>query len=138
MAAKWLIPTLIYILAAGGLGVTSKLALRHLRWQDLILWSGISFVCVAVALLIVGRAHVQLVAGSGWAVLTAAAAITSLIVFYVALVNGEAAKVVPVSAAYPVVTLLLAALFLSEGVTVVRAVGVLLVVGGVVVLTGAR
>ena len=44
---------------------------------------------------------------------------------------------VSITAAYPVVTLILAAIFLSEAITVAKAVGVLVVVGGVVVLTTA-
>ncbi len=63
--------------------------------------------------------------------------ITSLFMFFVALSTGEVGKVVPITAAYPVVTLILAALFLSEALTVAKAVGVLVVVGGVVVLTTA-
>lgn len=138
MTAEWLVPTLFYILAAASLGVTSKLALRDVRWPHLILWSAVGYVCMAIVMLVAGRARPRLVEGSGWAALTAVLVITALLVLYVALTSGEAARVVPVSAAYPVVTLLLAALFLSEAVTVTRATGVVLVVGGAAIVTGAR
>jgi uncharacterized membrane protein len=137
VTAKWLVPTVIYVFAIGGLGVASKLALRHLRWQDLILWAGIGYAAVAFVLLIIGQTEVQFGAGVGWAALGAAAAIIALFALYVALSSGEAGKVVPISASYPVVTLVLAALFLSEGITIAKAAGVLLVVGGVVVVTSA-
>jgi drug/metabolite transporter (DMT)-like permease len=42
---------------------------------------------------------------------------------------------VTVSAAYPAVTLVLAAIFLSEGLTVGRSAGALLVIAGVIVIT---
>lgn len=138
VTAKWLIPTVIYVLTLGGLGITSKFALRHLRWQDLILWSGIGYVLLVIGMLIIGQTQVEFVDGSAWAALGAAAVITALFAFFVALSSGEAGKVVPVSAGYPAVTLIMAAIFLSEGITVAKGAGVLLVVGGVVVLTTAE
>ena len=47
VTAKWLIPTIVYIFAGGGLGILSKVALRQLRWQDLVLWTGIGYVILA-------------------------------------------------------------------------------------------
>jgi hypothetical protein len=35
--AKWLVPTLGYAMALGAAGVTSKLALRSVTWQGLVL-----------------------------------------------------------------------------------------------------
>ena len=69
---------------------------------------------------------------------SAALAISGLIMLYVALGTGEATKVVTVSAAYPAATLLLAAAFLSEAITVARLAGVALVIVGVVVMTVAH
>lgn len=138
MSAKWIIPTLIYIVAMGGLGITSKFALGNLRWQDLIMWSGIGYVLVVIVMLIIGKVQVEFVTGSGWAVLSAALVITALFSFYGALSSGLPGKVVPVSAAYPAVTLVLAAIFLSGDVTVLRSVGVAVVVAGVTLVTMAR
>ena len=132
---SWLLPTLGYILAVGALGVTGKLALRTLSWPDLILWTGVGYIVVATVLLALGRTEVRLAEGSGWAAVSGALAITGLVMLYLALGTGKASTVAAVTAAYPVVTLLLAAAFLSEAVTVGRAVGVGLVVVGVVVLT---
>lgn len=131
----WLLPTLVYILAVGALGVTGKLALRTLSWPDLILWTGAGYIAVAAVLLALGRTEVRFVEGTAWAALSGALAIGGLIMLYLALGAGKAGTVVAVSAAYPVVTLLLAAAFLAEGVTVGRAVGAGLVILGVVVLT---
>jgi uncharacterized membrane protein len=133
----WLIPTLAYVLLVGALGVTGKLALRTLSWYDLILWTGAGYVLAAGVLLALGRTELRIVSGTGWAVLSGVAAIGGLISLYLALGAGDAGKVTAVSAAYPVCTLLLAAAFLSEPLTVARAAGASLVVGGVIVLTVA-
>lgn len=131
----WLAPTLYYLVGVGSLGVTAKLAMRHLDWPDLILWTGIGYIVTAGVLLALGQTSLKLVAGTPWAVLSGALAITSLIALYVALGAGEVGKVVSISAAYPVVTLLLAAAFLAEGITVGRSLGCGFVVVGVIVLT---
>ena len=131
----WLAPTLYYVVAVGALGVTSKLALRSLVWQDLILWTGLGYILVAGVLLALGQTAVRVSDGTGWAALSAAVAISSLIALYLALNVGKAGTVIPVTAAYPAVTLVLAAAFLSESLTLVRVGGALLVVTGVVILT---
>ena len=131
----WFLPTLAYVLAVGSLGVTAKLALRTLAWPDLILWTGAGYIVVATVLIILGRTDVRYVEGTAWAMLSGALAITGLIMLSVALGRGQASTVTAVSAAYPAVTLVLAAAFLSEGLSVARGVGVGLVIGGVVVLT---
>jgi bacterial/archaeal transporter family protein len=135
--AAWLIPTLIYVVTLGGLGVTSKLALKHLEWQDLVLWLAIGHALSVIGLLSTGRAKVRFVPGTGWAILAAATAITGLVAFYIALSTGQASKVVPISGAYPAVTLIFSALFLRERLSVGRAIGVALVVVGVVIVTAS-
>lgn len=132
---SWLVPTLAYIAGVGALGITGKLALRHLDWPDLILWTGVGYIAVAALLLGLGRTQLQLVAGTPWAIASAALAITSLIMLYLALEAGKASTVTAISAAYPAVTLVLAAAFLSEGLTIGSVAGAGLVVVGVVVLT---
>lgn len=135
--AAWLIPTLIYVVTLGGLGVTSKLALKHLDWQDLVLWLAIGHAVSVVALLTSGHAKVRFVPGTGWAILAAVTAVTGLVALYIALSTGQASKVVPISGAYPAVTLILSALFLRERLSVGRAIGVALVVVGVVIVTAS-
>lgn len=131
----WFAPTMFYLLAVGGLGVTAKLALGDLRWHDLILWSGIGYVVTAGLLLALGQTSVRFVSGTPWAILSGVLAITGLIALYLALGSGEVSKVVSISAAYPVVTLVLAAAFLGEDISIAKSVGCLLVVAGVVTIT---
>ena len=135
LSVKWLIPTLVYIGASGTLGVMSKVALRRMRWPELVLWCGIVYVGAGIVMLITGQAKLQFVSGTGWALLGTVAVVVALYMFFVALTTGEVAQVVSISAAYPAVTLILAAIFLSEGVTVVKALGVAVVIAGVIVLT---
>ncbi len=131
--AGWVVPTLFYIVFLGASGVTTKLALRTITWEQMVLWVPIVYVGVSVVLLASGT-RFPLGAGGGWAALTAVCVAAALVLFFIALTHGEAATVVPVSSVYPLVTLAGAALFLSEQVTVVRGLGTALVVAGVVLL----
>lgn len=135
VTTRWLLPTLGYVVGLGALGVTSKLALRTLPWQQLIVWSGVGYVITAGVLLGLKPTGLRWETNVLWAMLSAALAIVSLILLYVALGTGQASKVIPVSAAYPAVTLILSALVLSENVSLARVAGMVLVVVGVVVLT---
>ena len=135
VSAAWLVPTLAYVVTLGALGVTSKLALRTLDWQELVIWSAGAYLLVAVVLLTVGGGSIHFESNTWWAVLSAFIVVSSLILLYIALGNGEASKIVPITAAYPAVTLIGAALFLSESISAAKVGGMLLVLGGVVVLT---
>ncbi len=53
---------------------------------------------------------------------------------YNALKAGEASIVVPISATYPLVTLIIAVLFLGESVTLAKVLGIVLVISGVALL----
>jgi len=136
VTAKWLIPTLAYIGLIGGLGVTSKLALRDAAWQDLILWTTVVYIGLSIALLAGGWGTFSGTSyGTWWALASGVLAVGGLVCLYLALFSGEASKVVPVGASYPAVTLVLAAIFLSESLSLARVAGAALVIGGVVIIT---
>jgi len=137
VSAAWLVPTLAYVVTLGALGVTSKLALRTLDWQELLLWTSGAYALAAAAVLALGKGGFHFESNTWWAILSALIVVSSLVLLYVALGNGEASKIVPITAAYPAVTLILAALFLSESISLVKVGGMLLVLAGVVVLTVA-
>lgn len=135
VTASWLAPALVYVVILGALGVTSKLALRTLSWHDLLLWTGIAYLLVASVLLLLGEASFRVDENFGWAALSAIIAPSALILLYVAVGNGEASRVFTVTAAYPAATLALAAIFLSESVTLAKLGGMLLVLSGVVLIS---
>ena len=134
----WLPPTIAYVLVAGALGVTSKLALDDLAWQDLMLWVAIGYVLSAAAAVALGPGRARRDPGTPWAMLSAAVAVCAVLALYHALAAGEASKVVPVTASYPLVTLVLSALVLRERITRRKVGGMALVVTGVVLLTVAH
>jgi bacterial/archaeal transporter family protein len=135
---NWLAPALGYLVAVGALGITTKLALRTLSWQELLPWAAMAYLVAAVGMLAAEQTRVTAGPGTFWAIASGVLAVGGLVLLYSALSSGDASKVVPVTAAYPAMTLVLSALVLSEPVSPGRIIGVLLVVGGVVVLTTSR
>ena len=135
---SWITPAIGYVLTVGALGITSKLALESLSWQQLRRGTVLAYGVTVAALMVTGKTDWGWHSGTGWAIASAALAVGALILLYVALGRGDASKVVPVTAAYPAATLVLAAILLGENISSARVAGMLLVVVGVVVLTAAR
>jgi len=59
------------------------------------------------------------------------AGILAMWTYYTALKAGATSKIVPISACYPLVTVLLSALILREGITFARVMGTALIVSGI-------
>jgi uncharacterized membrane protein len=132
--AGWIPPTIGYIVILGAAGVTAKLALRTISWQQLVLWVPVAYVVFSAIFVIFQGSRFPLGVGGGWAAVTAFAASSALILFFYALTKGPASQVTPATSAYPVVTVIGSALFLGEKITLIRGVGTALVVAGVVLL----
>ena len=131
----WLVPSLVYIVFLGSLGVTTKLALEHIGWQEVIVWTTIVYVLISAGMLALGQAKLGFGEGTLPAIGSAILASTALVAFYIALGKGAASTVVPITSIYPVVTLLLSALVLAEKVTPLKGAGTLVVVVGVVMIS---
>lgn len=133
--ASWILPTLAYAVLVGAAGVTTKLALRTISWEQLVLWVPIVYVLIAAVLVATRGARFPLGTGGAWAAVTAICMALALIVLFYALTQGDASRVVPASSAYPAVTLIGAALFLGESITLTRIIGTALVIAGVVLIS---
>jgi transporter family protein len=133
--AGWIPPTIAYIFILGAGGVTAKLALRTITWQQLVLWVPIAYILFAIFALVVQGTKFPLGVGGGWAAATALCASSALILFFYALTKGPASQVTPATSVYPVVTVVGSVVFLSEKFTLVRGFGTALVVTGVILLS---
>lgn len=109
---SWFSPAIGYVLTVGALGITGKLALESLTWQQLLPWTLLAYGFAVAVLMLLGKTDWGWHAGTGWAVASAAFA-AALILLYVALGLGDASKVVPVTAAYPAATVIFAAVWAS-------------------------
>ena len=51
--AGWLLPTLAYVAMIGVAGITTKVALRTIEWQQLVYWVPLAYVVLIVPLWLV-------------------------------------------------------------------------------------
>ena len=131
----WFVPALGYVLLLGAAGVTTRLALRTITWEQVVLWVPVAYLTFSAILAITRGARFPLGIGGAWAAVTAFCAAGALVLFFYALTKGEASTVVPATSAYPLVTLVGAAIFLGERITVVRVIGAVLIIAGVIVIS---
>jgi transporter family protein len=47
---------------------------------------------------------------------------------------GETSKVVPIASAFPLITLVIAVIFLSEKISIIKGSGALLIIAGIILL----
>lgn len=132
---SWLVPSLVYMVLVGVLGITTKLALEDLRWPELVLWTAVAYAVIAFGLVAVGGERLQLRRGAGWGAISGAFAATALIMLFLALSSGDVSRVIPITSSYPAVTLVLAAVVLGERVTPRRTAATALVIVGVILLS---
>jgi uncharacterized membrane protein len=131
----WVIPTIGYTVLLGAAGVTTRKALETISWEQVVLWVPVAYIVFSVIFVSTRGTRFALGIGGFWAAVTALCAAGSLILLFYALTKGEASTVVPAGSGYPLVTLIGAAIFLSEEITIARVIGSLLVVAGVIVIS---
>lgn len=130
----WLLPALGAIFFLGALGITTKLALRTIEWQQIIPWAAICYGVAAIALMGFRGTRFPLGIGGFWALLTGICLSAGAVLTMLALSHAQVGVVVPITATYPILTLLAAAAFLSESITVPKVIGTLLVIAGAAVI----
>lgn len=136
----WVAPTVAYVLLVGVWGIAAKFGLRQVTWQGLLALTTVAYVLVLAVFLAIGfsfrasdpRGNPSL----DWAMVAVTTLIPPLtiVLFFLAVSRGPVTRIVPITSVYPLITVLLGALVLSEKITWQAGVGVLLVVGGVVLL----
>jgi drug/metabolite transporter (DMT)-like permease len=132
--SRWLLPALGFVVLTGLLGVTIKLALRHVDWPVLLLWTGIVYCVLAAGALVTHQVSFGFGPGVGWAAVSGVCAAGGLICSFVALRHADAVVAVPVMSTYPVVTVVASVAVLAESLSATKVAGVLLVLAGVLVL----
>lgn len=134
---------LIAVFAWGAAGLFDKLGVRGADpFAAVLVRMVFGTLMVLVLCLATGRTkHVASFPPTTYAFLAGSAlfgALVGQLAYYVAIKHAPVSLVVPVTATYPVVAALLAVLVLKEQPTVGKFVGVLLVVAGLALVSGAR
>ena len=133
-------PGLVWALAVlvtwGLYGFFAKLATKYLAPSTAMIYY--AFASFVASLVILFAANIELdlnLKGVTFGVLTGIAALAGNYAFLKAVSEGRLIVVVPISSLYPVVTILLALLFLGEAITTKQIFGIGLALSAVIVLS---
>jgi len=133
----WLAPALGALFLYGLWGFFPKLAVTYIRPESAIVYEVIGALIVGLAVL--GATGLRLetdVRGVVFAVLTGVAGIAGTLLFFMAARTGSLPVVVSLTALYPVISILLAALFLNEPVSLRQAAGIALSFAAIYLMSG--
>ena len=132
----WFLGALGYVLAVGLVGITTKLSLRYVSWPVLLFSSTLSYLILTTAVGIKRGFAIPSIAASWLApvLITGILISVSFVFFMLALEDGEVSQVVPITATYPLVTALVASVFLSESLEPTRVAGIVLIVVGAILV----
>lgn len=133
----WLLPAIAAMILWGGWGFFERLAARSVAPRNLVLLGSIGSMLVFPLFVALFHKHLRF----DWhnadyysAVIGGFVGALGGLFFYWAISRGEASRVVTVTAMYPVVTLVLAALFLREPFTIQKTAGIAFAMLGIVLL----
>lgn len=132
---SWLALALLTAALWAGWSFLGKIALKSAAPVQATILFGIASVMVGIVSLVIAPRALSWSPGALWlTALSATLGGAGLVTFYLALDRGKASLVAPVIGVYPAIVALLSVAFLSEHLSAIQALGVVLAVTGVVLV----
>lgn len=133
---NWLVFSLLCIFLWGLWGFILKFTYKDLSWIQTYFLSSLASFTLATLIFLYCKGKVSLQHRSTYiAVLAGVFGSAGYVFFMKALDTGKASIVIPLTAMYPVVTVVLALLFLGEKVSVYQAIGIVLAVAAIILIS---
>lgn len=137
MDFRWFLLVLVTLLVWGIWGVVTRIASASLGWRDTTAVAAIGHMIVALLFILTSRADiVPKTTVWGLALLAGSLGFLGAMTFYMALSLNPSSIVVVATSLYPLVTLVIAFLVLGETISVRQAVGVVLALAALVLISG--
>jgi transporter family protein len=134
---NWLLPASAALIIYGLWGFFPKLAVTYINPASALIYEVAGAMLVGLTSLFwVGFQPESHPKGILFAVLTGVAGMLGTLCFFAAASRGKLSVVVSMTALYPLITILLAAIFLREPVTAKQILGMLCAVAAILLLTG--
>lgn len=135
---SWLTLSLICLFFYGVWGFLSKFLSSELNAPSLLIYSLMGSAFGIPFYILTYRNSFSFQWQNGWTYLGISVGIFASIgtlLFFSAIGQGEASKVVVITSLYPIVTTILAFLFLNETISFSKIIGILLCLAGIVILS---
>ena len=135
-AGNWLVPALLALIIYGFWGFFPKIAVNYISPQSALLYEvGGAILVGLVVLFLIDFAPDNHPKGILFAMLTGIAGMTGTFFFFVAAQKGKISVVVSLTAIYPLITIILATLFLKEPLTLKQICGMATAIAAILLLT---
>lgn len=133
---SWLIPAFTALVIYGLWGFFPKLAVTYINPTSALIYEVAGAMLVGlISLFWVGFQPESHPKGILFAVLTGVAGMLGTLFFFAAASRGRISVVVSMTALYPIITIILAAIFLREPVTARQVLGMFCAVAAIILLT---
>jgi len=134
---NWLAATFISLIIYGFWGFFPKLAVSHISPKSALIYEVAGAALVGLlTLALVGFRPDTHPRGVLFAVLTGVAGMLGTLFYFAAAKSGKITVVVSITALYPLITILLASIFLKEPITAKQLAGMVLALIAIVLLSG--
>ena len=138
---SWLVLSLICLCVYGVWGFLSKFLSSELNAPSLLIYSLMGSALGIPIYMLTYRQSFSFQWQNGWTymgILVGVFASLGAFLFFNAIGQGEASKVVVITSLYPIVTTVLAFLFLNESISFGKIFGILLCLAGITLLSYAK
>lgn len=126
MTDNWHVSAFFALIIYGFWGFFPKLAVAHISPQSALIYQVLGAMLVGIPLLVISGFRLEThPAGSFFAILTGIAGLLGTLCYYTAASRGKISIVVSITALYPLITILLAAVFLRETISPRQVLGML-------------
>ena len=134
---SWFLWTILALVTFGFWGFFPKLAVNYISPQSALIYQVLGGLFVGfVGLSMIGFKPDTHPMGILFAVLTGITGVLGTLFYYSAASRGQISIVVSITALYPLITILLASVFLHETLTLKQISGLCLAIGAIVLLAG--
>lgn len=136
--APWLLPALLAFVNFGLWGIAAKVAMFHIDAKSSLIYQAIGVVAVSmITLALVNFKPTVDAKGIAYSVLTGVLSGAGCLFFTIAASKGKVSSVITITALYPFVTILLAVIFLKETVQLKQAIGMVLALGAILLVSSS-
>jgi transporter family protein len=123
----WVLYALLTLLSWGVWGFFSKLASNQTRPRQILLFQAAGALAFALLVLTLERFRIQWSTGDfAWSFAGGFVNFVGFLVFFAAIEKGKVSTIITMTSLYPVVTIVLSAIFLHERLTKREGIGVVL------------
>jgi len=133
---NWLLSALLAMIIYGFWGFFPKIAVSYISPPSALVYEVLGAILVGLITLFFIKFHPQHhPRGILFAVLTGIAGMTGTLFFFTAAQKGKISIVVGLTALYPLITVILAVIFLHETLTLKQIIGLILACGAILLLS---